>query len=200
MEDFHTRLREECPQVIPFMNLCLARITIGCRIKYIDWVYQLNKADTRYTLYHDETNNIGRLHIGPRGLNVENLPAFVLGGVVHEGDPYPIDITPLRHAMRIHQQSAGEIKLKHVARGGFLELLESTKLTTFLRWIRNNGLMIHYQELDPLYWSIVDIIDSIVGNMGNSILALHHADLKSNLTAVLRRNLDATIRVFHQHG
>ena len=52
--------------------------------------------------------------------------------------------------MRI-QKTAAEIKLDHVAKGGFLELLLSAKLTTFLRWITDNGLMIHYHDLDPLY-------------------------------------------------
>jgi hypothetical protein len=29
------------------------------------------------------------------------------------------------------------------------------------------GRVIHYHELDPLYWSIADIIDSILPNLGD---------------------------------
>jgi hypothetical protein len=54
------------------------------------------------------------------------------------------------------RKTADEIKLEHVARGTFLDLLRSINLTTFLRWIMEGGLMIHYHDLDPLYWSFVD--------------------------------------------
>lgn len=111
-----------------------------------------------------KANNILKLHVAAQGLNVAALKVFILGGVVHEGAPRPIDIQPLRAAMRI-QKTAPEVKLEHVAKGDFLELLRSAKLTTFLRWITDSGLMIHYHELDPLYWSIVDIVDSILSNL-----------------------------------
>ncbi len=126
-------------------------------------LHGLTKADGVYTFYHDETNNIRKLHVEAGRLNVAELKVFVLGGVVHEGAPRPIDIQSLRDAMRI-QKSAHEIKLEHVARGNFLDVLCSTKLTTFLRWIADSGLLIHYHDLDPLYWSSADIIDSIVPN------------------------------------
>ena len=157
----------------------------------------LTKADESYTFYHDETNNIRKLHIDAQGLNVAELKVFVLGGVVHEGAPRPIDLGPLRTAMRI-QKNAPEIKLEHVAKGDFLDLLRSAKLTTFLRWITQSGLKIHYHELDPLYWSIVDIVDSIL--LGNRELFAYHAQLKSDLAEVLRSNLPATIGLFHHYS
>lgn len=162
-------------------------------------MYGLTKADKSYTFYHDETNNIRKLHVAAQGLNVAELRIFVLGGVVHEGAPHPIDIEPLRTAMRI-QKTACEIKLEHVAKGDFLELLRSTKLTTFLRWISDNGLMLHYHDLDPLYWSTVDIVDSIVSKLRNPALLQYHALLKSDLAAVLRSNLPATISLFYRYG
>lgn len=175
------------------------------KIMDVDWLrdtqirlHQLSKVDAKYTFYHDETNNVGKLQIGARGLNVAELKVFVLGGVVHEGEPRPIDIQPLRDAMRI-QKTAPEIKLKHVAKGVFLDLLHSTKLTTFLHWIIDSGLMVHYHDLDPLYWSIVDIIDSILSNTDNPMLVQYHLQLKSDLTAVLRSDLSATIGLFHRH-
>lgn len=162
-------------------------------------LHHLDKADVKYTFYHDETNNVRKLHIGARGLNVAELKVFVLGGVVHDGPPYPIDIQPLRNAMRI-QPTATEIKLEHVARGTFLDLLQSTKLTTFLRWINDQEFMIHYHDLDPLYWSFVDIIDSILANWNNAALYQYHALLKSDLAAILRTDLANTIGIFHRYG
>jgi len=162
-------------------------------------LYGLTKADKSYTFYHDETNNIRKLHVAAQGLNVAALKVFILGGVVHEGAPQSIDIQPLRTAMRI-QKTAREIKLEHVAKGDFLELLRSAKLTTFLRWITDNRLMIHYHELDPLYWSIVDIVDSILSKLRDPVLFQYHALLKSDLAAVLRSDLPATIGLFYHYG
>ena len=101
--------------------------------------------------------------------------------------------------MRI-QKSSPEIKLEHVAKGDFLDLLRSAKLTTFLRWITDSGLMIHYHELDPLYWSIVDIVDSILSNLRDPTLVQYHALLKSDLAAVLRSDLSATIDLFYRYS
>ena len=52
-------------------------------------LYGLTKANRSYTFYHDETNNIRKLHVAARGLNVAALKVFILGGVVHEGAPPP---------------------------------------------------------------------------------------------------------------
>lgn len=162
-------------------------------------LHGLTKADRVYTFYHDETNNIRKLHIDDKGLNVAEVKVFVLGGLVHEGPPRPLDIAPLHAAMRI-QKTANEIKLEHVAKGDFLNVLRSKKLTTFLEWVGDKGLMIHYHDLDPLYWSVVDIIDSIVPWLKNPALYQYHALLKSDLALVLRRNLSVTIQLFHRYG
>lgn len=162
-------------------------------------LHGLTKADGVYTFYHDETNNIRRLHVNAGRLNVAELTVFVLGGIVHEGEPRSMEIQSLREAMRI-QKSAVEIKLEHVAKGSFLGVLGSKKLTTFLRWVADNGLTIHYHELDPLYWSIADIIDSILPNLGDPGLLPYHSLLKSDLAAVLRCDLAATIHLFSAYG
>jgi len=159
----------------------------------------LDGADRSYTFYYDETNNDRRIYLTDQGLNVAKLKVFVLGGIVHEGPPRPLDIEPLRAAMKI-QKGTPEIKLKHVATGDFLELLNSQRLATFLRWIAANGLMMHYHEIDPLYWSVVDIIDSILPELGNRALFQYHALLKSDLAEVLRSELPATIKLFHRYG
>ncbi|RWK71727.1 MAG: hypothetical protein EOR45_34805, partial [Mesorhizobium sp.] len=60
------------------------------------------------------------------------------------------------------QPGASEIKLKHVATGEFLDLLNAPRLEVFLSWLLEQGLFVHYSALDPLYWSIVDIVDSML--------------------------------------
>lgn len=162
-------------------------------------LYGLTKVDLAYTFYHDETNNIKKLRLDAQGLNVAEPAIFVLGGVVHNGAPRLLDIQPLRDAMRI-QQSAGEIKLKHVAKGDFLDLLKSDKLTTFLQWVSDSGLMVHYHALDPLYWSLIDIMDSILHRLGEPRLMEAHAALKADLATLLRANLPAMTGIFFRYN
>jgi len=151
------------------------------------------------TYYYDETNNIRKLYVGPRGLNVAELNVFVLGGVAHAGGPRPLDLAPLREAMRI-QKNATEIKLNQVATGSFPDLLRSTKLRTFLRWTQDNGFLIHYHNLDPFYWSVVDIVDSLLRGLDNPMLIMGHAKLKSDLTEILRAEFAVTIDLFHRYA
>lgn len=162
-------------------------------------MHNLSKADAIYTFYHDETDNIKKLRLDAQGLNVAELATFVLGGVVHEGAQRPLDIQSLRDAMRI-QKSADEIKLKHVAKGDFLDLLSSEKLTTFLKWLSDNDLMVHYHALDPLYWSLVDIMDSILYRLDEPRLIQFHAVLKADLATLLRADLPAATDIFFRYN
>lgn len=162
-------------------------------------LFELSKADCVYTFYHDETNNIKKLRLNEQGLNVAEPGIFVLGGIVHQGKPRPLDIGLLRETMRI-QKSANEIKLKHVAKGNFLEVLKSDKLTTFLQWVSDSDLVIHYHALDPIYWSLVDIIDSLLHGLGDRRLLAAHLTLKSDLCTLLRANLRATTAIFFRYN
>jgi hypothetical protein len=162
-------------------------------------LHSLTKADETYTFYHDETNNVRKLQLEAAGLNVAELKVFVLGGLVHDGPPHVLDIDRLRTAMRI-QSSASELKLHHVARGGFLDVLHSAKLTTFLEWINESGLLIHYHELDPFYWSTVDVIDAILPNIENMGLMPYHGLLKADLAEVMRADLPQTLELLNRYG
>lgn len=161
-------------------------------------MFGLTGADAVYTFYHDETNNDRKIHIREHGLNVPALKTFVLGGVVHEGAPRPLDLVSLRKDMRI-QPSAEELKLKYVAKGDFLDILKSKKLTTFLQWISDNDLMVHYHALDPLYWSVVDVIGSILLELGNPMLDQHHAFMESDLVEIVRYELPFVVDLFRRY-
>ena len=117
--------------------------------------------DTDWIFYYDETNNFKKLHIKDRtdfNVNIENN--FVLGGLCHDLS-INIDESLIFSNIPL-QKSAKEVKLKHIANGSFLEILKSTKLTVFMENIIKMPLYIHYQSLNPLYYSLVDIIDSIL--------------------------------------
>jgi hypothetical protein len=62
--------------------------------------------------------------------------------------------------------------------------------------LSDSGLVIHYQALDPLYWSLVDIMDSILYRLCEPRLIEMHAVLKADLATLLRSDLPATTDIF----
>lgn len=161
-------------------------------------LHGLVNANVAYTIYHDETNNIRRLRVRSDGLNVREPKCFVLGGVAHRGAPHALPVDDLRAALRI-QKNAPEIKMKHVATGEFLDLLNAPRLQTFLDWLAGQALFIHYSALDPLYWSIVDIVDSILTEYGEPALFGVNIELKSDLYTILRYDYEGTVDLFQRY-
>jgi hypothetical protein len=157
----------------------------------------LSDVETPSTFYYDETNNVRKLKLNAQGFNVEEVKVFVLGGIVHEGDPRELDLPGLRNAMRI-QQNVKELKFHHVAKGTFSEVLRSRSLRTFLTWLNDAKLIIHYNETDPVYWSIVDIVDSILHGAREPSFYRAHEIIKSDLTEILRAEISATTDLFHR--
>jgi hypothetical protein len=162
-------------------------------------LYGLNKAGKTYTIYYDETNNIRRLHVTADGLNVREPMCFVLGGIAHEGPARDLDFESLRAALRL-QKSTKEMKLEHLGKGDLLQLLGSAKIEIFLRWIMEKGVWIHFQVLDTMYWSIVDIVDSIVTEAGHAQLMMIAPALKNDLYTVLRYDIIHTVDLFRRYS
>lgn len=162
-------------------------------------LHGLVKADERYTLYYDETNNIRRLHIAGGNLNVREPRSFVIGGVGHLGQRGELDIQELRRRLRI-QKTALEIKLEHVAKGNFLDLLKDKKLEIFFRWLIEESLFIHYSTLDPMYWSIVDIIESILATRREEAHLMSNWALKDALYTILRHDHQDTVALFSRYS
>lgn len=158
----------------------------------------LRGADRAYVMYYDETNNIRRLHVRADGLNQKNPQCFVVGGIAHAGAVRAVDLTGLRSLLRL-QPSTGEMKFKHVAKGEFLEVLMDGRIETLLRWVLDEGFFIHFSVLDPLYWSIVDVVDSILFEHGERELVGLAMPLKSDLHKLLRCDREATVDLFRRY-
>jgi hypothetical protein len=139
----------------------------------------IRRADDKFALYYDETNNIRKFLLTNDGTNVAEHKNFVLGGIaLQEGQALP-EIASLRDALGM-QDNASEIKFKHVASGDFEAVLASRKMARFLAWLTEHRLAIHYSSINIVYWSIVDIVDSI--------LASKHFDERAQHTCSLRNH------------
>lgn len=162
-------------------------------------LHGLTEADAVYTIYYDETNNIRRLHTRADGLNVSEPKCFVIAGIAHNGPPRQFSVGDLRQRCRI-QKTAKEIKLEYIAKGDFLKVLSSQKLEAFLRWVVEMEFYVHYSVMDPLYWSIVDIIDSILTEYGRPELLPAHAQLKNDLYTIMRADQADTLDLFRRYS
>ena len=162
-------------------------------------LHGLKGADRPYVFYYDETNNIRRLLVTESGLNNSEVKPFVLGGVAHSGSAadYDFDLAELREELQL-QKSVNELKLKHLGKGDFLQALNAKKIGTFLGWIQKRGLFRFTAVLDPCTWSTVDIIDSILTEIGDEDLMMRHLALKNDLYALLRRNVTGAVSLFQK--
>ncbi|EEJ4192951.1 hypothetical protein CSO23_004471 [Salmonella enterica subsp. diarizonae] len=122
-----------------------------------------------YTFYYDESNNVRKLYLSKiiDGYNIDHDPNkhnsvnFVLAGVAHQNTCSTADFSNLRKRIQL-QPNATEFKLKHLAKGSFLSMLTSKKLTGFLEWLLDCDLYLHYFNLNMEYWGVVDIIDDCI--------------------------------------
>lgn len=150
---------------------------------------QLRHTDDVYTFYYDETNNIRRLYLTASGLNVEKADNFVLAGIAHQGLDCKAEFDDLFDNLNL-QKTVSEVKLKHIAKGSFLDMLKSERLYTILNWLNEQGFYLHYFNLNIIYWSVVDILDSIIGELSNPFYLMHHMQLKSDFYELVVSDLD----------
>jgi hypothetical protein len=152
--------------------------------------------DEEYAFFYDETNNIRKFWIREDGFN-EQPKNFVLGGIVHKKSEPLTGLDEMVKSLHI-QKSAKEIKFNQLATGSYLGVLNSKKIRTLLEWLIANGVFIHYTNFNILYWSLVDIVDSLwdepelrqymryVMHIKNEIFNLANADL-DRLVPILKK-------------
>lgn len=152
--------------------------------------------ESSFTFYYDETNNIRKFYVRKTDFNASFNSNFVLGGLVHEGTQP--NIQPLFDRLNL-QNNIKEVKLKHIAKGNFLDCLKSKKLNDFLTYLLDSDLYIHYSSLNILYWSIVDIVDSAIINSEVSMrLGRDFSDfLKNNLYKLAKLEIELVIELFY---
>lgn len=152
--------------------------------------------DEEYAFFYDETNNIRKFWIRDDGFN-EQPKNFVLGGIVHKKSEALTGLDELVKSLHI-QKSAKEIKFNQLATGSYLGVLNSKKIKTLLKWLIAKGVFIHYTNFNILYWSLVDIVDSLwdepelrqymkyVMHIKNELFNLANADL-DRLVLILKK-------------
>lgn len=149
-------------------------------------------------MFYDETNNIRRLTLSEVGLNAPENRSFVLAGIALQPGQRIENIDTLRAKLQI-QANAAEIKFRHVAQGDYEAVLSSHRLNSFLTWLLDEGILIHYSTLNVLYWSLVDIIESLMADNASAVSA-YHLHLKSELYDVVTRSPAEFMLLLHSFG
>ena len=130
-------------------------------------VFELNGIppfNEKMTFYYDESGNCRKFSLTDKGFN--NTDAikgdFILAGVAHEGEAFSIDVPELYAALD-YKEGQKELKFKHLYHNSndFLSFMGSKRASGFLKWLANSGLYIHYSTLNNLFYSLVDIVDSL---------------------------------------
>ena len=117
-----------------------------------------------YTFFYDETGNCRKFYLKDGSVNfIEGLTHnFLLGGVAFQGTEHKTDFESLYRSMQF-MEGQKELKFKHLYNKStdFLSFMNSQRASDFLAWLENSGLYIHYSTLNNLYYSLVDIVDSL---------------------------------------
>ena len=154
--------------------------------------------DLPLRLYYDETNNVRRLTLSEVGLNNDPDRMFALAGIALKPGKEIVGWYALRKEMGI-QVSATEIKYKHVAPPEYEGALASERLTTFLEWLTESETLIHYSVLDVLFWSVLDIIESLMADERVNIYEVH-MELKNELAFAVKVDPKAFMTLVHGFG
>lgn len=142
----------------------MTRINVEGQKKAVFDLNGIPPFEEEMTFYYDESGNCRKFTLTDTGFN--NIDAlkgdFVLAGVAHEGTSFDIDVPSLYTALD-YKEGQKELKFKHLYHNSrdFQSFIGSKRVTGFLKWLSRSGLYIHYSALNNLYYSLVDIVDSL---------------------------------------
>jgi len=120
----------------------------------------------KYVFYYDESNNCRKFGVddSKRQFNTDYTADFVLAGVVKKvEDTVDVSLESFRKILKL-QENVKEIKFKKLySKGDFLQCVKEERLFKTLSWIDKSPFYIHYIHVNNLFYTLVDIFDSIVG-------------------------------------
>ena len=120
---------------------------------------------TKYVFYYDESNNCRKFWVddSKQQFNTDHTADFVLAGLVRkEEEKVEASLETFRKPLKL-QANVEEIKFKNLyAKGDFLQCVKERRLFETLLWIDKSPFYIHYTNVNNLFYTLVEIFDSIV--------------------------------------
>lgn len=153
-----------------------------------------------FTFYYDETGNCRKFRLTENGVNNSNALEnnFILGGVAFSGINKQINFDMLFSSLGFDKEHQKELKFKHLFHNSnnFLNFMESKRASTFLNWLDKNDLYIHYCTLNNLYYSLVDIVDSLRSEKSIQ----YNIQLKNELYNFTTSYSDEVLNILYNHS
>ena len=122
---------------------------------------------TKYVFYYDESNNCRKFWVddNKQQFNTDYTADFVLAGLVKkEEDTVDVSLESFRKILKL-QANVEEIKFKKLySKGDFLQCVKEKRLFETLSWIDKSPFFIHYTNVNNLFYTLVEIFDSIVSS------------------------------------
>lgn len=136
----------------------------------IELTHVIDALFNHYTIFLDESNNCVKFRFKDTegNTNVKWYNDFVLSGIVLESDMCSFNVDELFGKFEL-QSNISDVKLKHIAAfngedyNRFVEILKSSKISILLdTLLQVDGVYIHWMTENLLYYSLVDIVDSVL--------------------------------------
>ncbi|HEY8272863.1 MAG TPA: hypothetical protein VIG33_18360 [Pseudobdellovibrionaceae bacterium] len=159
----------------------------------------MKNTDEKFLLVYDETNNARKIYVDNGKFNVGDVGDFVLGGLALPPGYMEPPISELRTRMRL-DAGIKDIKLRHIGKGRFLDLIDAKKMAPFLDWFLENELLIHFSHIDPFYWALADIVDSLLTFSFFEECIGYQYILKSDLFESLNQNQAQCLDIIERYN
>jgi len=157
--------------------------------------------DKKYTFFYDASNDCRKFwsRDKKKGFNTDYNTDFVLAGVAY-GNPRPLlSFDDLRKKLRL-QPNVEEIRFKkQFAQKNFLECLEKKRLQTLIKWMNDNKLYIHYLNVNNLFYSLVEIFDSITSPKEIEEFGFDYLEMNSKFFDMFKGKEEALQLLMHEY-
>lgn len=164
--------------------------------------YEYKNMDRREFYYYDETNNSRMFKLKNDSFNVNPFQKFSLGGLVSEKEIINDNHNELWNKLKINS-NIPELKSKYIFKKSddFLESIDTKNIELILEYIKIKGYNLHFNYLNLLWLTIVDIVDNSYDNSkNNSIKRIYNPQLlKQELYLKVKNDIPWLEKLFKKY-
>lgn len=151
--------------------------------------------------YYDESNNCRKfwLDSDKTNFNHDFRADFVLAGIATDKE-YQIPFEELKQRFRL-QKNVVELKSKSLFKGkDFLQSMGTKQATALIKLFSDYDLYIHYSNVNNFYYTIVEILDSIVTPDEIDEFGFNYFGLKTTFYDMLVPSIDEVIQIMIKYS
>ena len=163
-------------------------------------IWGLNTEEKMH-FYYDESNNCRKfwLDSGKTNFNHDFRADFVLAGIATDKE-YQIPFEELKQRFRL-QKNVVELKSKSLFKGkDFLQSMGTKQATALIKLFSDYDLYIHYSNVNNFYYTIVEILDSIVTPDEIDEFGFNYFGLKTTFYDMLVPSIDEVIQIMIKYS